>query len=355
MDTVATQYGNDISALACPSVSLCVAADREGNTVTSTSPTGGAAAWQLQLVDAVPTLVSVWCGQGFACVAGDTGGNILTSPDPSAGSASWRPVHISDTTMGWVGCYPAGLCAAATGNGMLVSLDPTAGAWASVGGDAAQSTIGDCPTPNLCVELPTAIPAPTSLLVSDGPLAPRRPVVLTLPGSTYLQAQAVSCASAHLCVSPVTDYVLAGNAYWPRRALIATTTSPGVPGSWTVDPQPAPTLNAISCPAVTLCVGPASGHQVAFTTDPAAGTRSWHVSRAPAPLTWITCPSPGASTVLVRASRRATIAVPLNAAARRRLRRQHVLRLALTITSIGKRTNVLSRQTYIARTDRHRR
>ncbi len=43
--------GTLISAVSCPSVSLCVAADQGGNILTSTDPTGGANAWTGATVD----------------------------------------------------------------------------------------------------------------------------------------------------------------------------------------------------------------------------------------------------------------------------------------------------------------
>jgi hypothetical protein len=41
-------------AVSCPSVSLCVAGDQNGNVLTSTDPTGGANAWTIVPVDRPP-------------------------------------------------------------------------------------------------------------------------------------------------------------------------------------------------------------------------------------------------------------------------------------------------------------
>ena len=46
-------FGNPdpLYGVSCPSSGLCVAVDRAGNVVTSTNPTGGAAAWTVTDVD----------------------------------------------------------------------------------------------------------------------------------------------------------------------------------------------------------------------------------------------------------------------------------------------------------------
>ena len=40
--------GNTLQAVSCPSATLCVAVDNDGNAITSTNPTGGAGAWTVK-------------------------------------------------------------------------------------------------------------------------------------------------------------------------------------------------------------------------------------------------------------------------------------------------------------------
>jgi hypothetical protein len=82
---------NDITGISCPAVSLCVAVDRTANAITSTSPTGGAGAWNVANIDQAPYspgLTGVSCPATSLCVATVSdlsGGNVLTSTNPTGG------------------------------------------------------------------------------------------------------------------------------------------------------------------------------------------------------------------------------------------------------------------------------
>jgi hypothetical protein len=293
VDTVDSQYENQIQSVACPSTQLCIAADREGNVAGSSDPASPSASWQLGLVDAVPVPDDISCGPGSVCVAVDSGGNILTSSNPVAGAASWHPLHVSGNALTWVGCYPEDLCVTALSGGLLASADPLdAAAWA--GAPIAGPTVpAQCPTTSFCVDLEGALAPPTTFAISVGPLSPQRPVVLTGSGNEWMSMHAVSCPSAAFCVGLVTARRLVGDVWWPQRELIAISTNPASRRAWTIDSTPAPELNAVACPSPTLCIGTIADGKVAATTDPSGGTRTWKTSTAPAgkTLTWITCPS----------------------------------------------------------------
>src|SRR5581483_6109801 len=53
--------GELVTAISCPSASLCVAVDNIGNVITSTNPTGGASAWTVTSVDSPNALLAVSC------------------------------------------------------------------------------------------------------------------------------------------------------------------------------------------------------------------------------------------------------------------------------------------------------
>src|SRR5207342_832113 len=80
--------------VSCPSTSLCVAVDDEGNVVTSTSPTGGAGAWTVTGVDGSNEFVGVSCPSTSLCVAADFDGNIVTSTDPTGGASKWTVTAV---------------------------------------------------------------------------------------------------------------------------------------------------------------------------------------------------------------------------------------------------------------------
>jgi hypothetical protein len=56
-------YGihNPLQGVSCPSISLCVAIDQEGDVVTSTDPTGGAATWVIADVEGTDRFTGISC------------------------------------------------------------------------------------------------------------------------------------------------------------------------------------------------------------------------------------------------------------------------------------------------------
>lgn len=87
---------NDLLAVSCPSASLCVVGDANGDVLTSTRPTRGAGAWRTMRIDGTRLLLAMSCPSLSLCVAGDNDGNILTSTDPAGGAKSWRRIHVEN-------------------------------------------------------------------------------------------------------------------------------------------------------------------------------------------------------------------------------------------------------------------
>ncbi len=117
-----------LSALSCPSVSLCVAGDWDGDVVTSTDPTGGSGAWTAAYVDtdqegahdgAVQAIIgNISCVSAALCAASDGTGGVVTSSDPTRGASAWRLSRAAPVTDGQGGggfwslsCPSAWLCA----------------------------------------------------------------------------------------------------------------------------------------------------------------------------------------------------------------------------------------------------
>jgi hypothetical protein len=97
---VAHVCGESLTAVSCPSVSLCVASAWNGDVLTSTDPTGGAGAWSSAHIDTSvldipppsgsPASISfISCPSTSLCVATDQAGNVLASQDPAGGPAAW--------------------------------------------------------------------------------------------------------------------------------------------------------------------------------------------------------------------------------------------------------------------------
>src|SRR5262249_20629400 len=97
---VEVDSGASISAVSCPSMALCVAADFHGNVVTSTNPTGGAQAWSIAQVDTEPlnsSLAGAICPSASLCIApasDHTGGNLAISTNPTGGAGAWTLTHV---------------------------------------------------------------------------------------------------------------------------------------------------------------------------------------------------------------------------------------------------------------------
>jgi hypothetical protein len=166
----AVDPGGDLPALSCPSVSLCVAADvdytkgspgnapsptRAGDILITTNPTGGASAWSKAAIDPGDDLSAVSCPSVSLCVATTYGGQLLTSTDPAGGASVWTkaPAGIN----GAVACPSISLCVAVGGPGDVVtSPDPTGGAntWTSAPIDVppgCPQTLAPCASESLFV------------------------------------------------------------------------------------------------------------------------------------------------------------------------------------------------------------
>ncbi len=264
-----------LNGLSCASVSLCVGVDWGGNVVTSSDPTGGAAAWTAtniydvgaETTDSAPNaLYGVSCPQpaGSLCVAVGEGG-IFTSSDPAGGAGAWTHVGSGVGVHGLaVSCPSALLCVAASGYSgeLLTSTDPTGGpgAWKAVAGGPRQVTGVSCPTESLCVGVDDAGDVVTS---SDPAGGAKAWTVTHVAGGGFAD---VSCPSASLCVT------VGGSG-------VMTSTDPAGGGSaWTLQQAASPSSNSfdqVACASVSLCVASESNGEIAESADPTGGAGAW--------------------------------------------------------------------------------
>jgi hypothetical protein len=159
--TTVDVYG--LTAISCPSPSLCVALDENGQVATSTDPTGGPAAWKSFGVDqGSADFSAISCPTAFLCVAVDDDGNVATSTDPTGGSSAWTLTNVSSDITGLprldsIACPSTTFCViGALSNSALVSSDPTggSGSWTPVQvvaqGEEAMFGLS-CPSNGFCV------------------------------------------------------------------------------------------------------------------------------------------------------------------------------------------------------------
>jgi hypothetical protein len=290
-----------IALASCPSVSLCVAQDVRGNLFSSHKPTGGPSAWTMSpgpgaavpcpsLLCAPPTAIS--CPSDSLCIAVDRQGNIYTTSDPAAGPEAWTETQTGPAN--WTGaatkvtvelaCPSAQLCVAFDDDGSVLTIDPTAGpdAWAVTPGVDPPSHIGlgglslSCPSATLCVAVDGAGNALTSTDPAGGASAWKLAKIDLVDNGL----KAVSCPSPSLCIAVDFD------------SVITSTNPTGGAGAWkrvrlTSDAYAA--FDDVSCASVSFCV--AVGGPLAVTQDPTGGASAWKIGGGLG-VSRLACPSP---------------------------------------------------------------
>jgi hypothetical protein len=275
---------NYLNGVSCPSSGLCVAVDNNGDVVTSTDPTGGAATWTVTDVDGSNLLSGVSCPSSGLCVAVDSAGNAVTSTNPTAGAAAWTVTDVDSTNgLDGVSCPSSGLCVAVdTVGNVVTSTNPTGGtaAWTVTHVDDSNWPLGvSCPSSGLCV----AVDLSGDVVTSTNPTGGAAAWTVTNVESNYLVG--VSCPSSGLCVAVA------------AHGDVVTSTNPtGGAAAWTVTNVDGPTwLTGVSCPSSGLCVAVDNGGNVVTSTNPTGGTAAWTVTNVDGSngLSGVSCPSSG--------------------------------------------------------------
>jgi WD40-like Beta Propeller Repeat len=262
-----------LTAVSCPSASLCVAGDEAGTILSSTNPTGGPITWSLAPVLPNGSIGGISCPSISLCVA--VGGqDMLTATDPSAGASAWTKTTLGQGAYaGTISCPSVSLCVAGGGGAgidggaaVLTSTDPTGGAgfWSSVpvaAGDEIVDAVS-CPSVSLCVAATNKGDVFTSTNPTGGVSAWTK---TTIDQGHFLSA--VSCPAVSLCVvtNDTPDLFIStnpagGTSAWMKTTLDQAKTVAGV--------------DSVSCPSVSLCVGGGIGN-VLTSTDPTGGATAW--------------------------------------------------------------------------------
>jgi hypothetical protein len=284
--SVATGAG-PLSAISCPSESLCVAVESGGRILRTLDPAAPTPSWGTAFV-AEPGLKSVSCTTQGLCVAvgGHEGHEAFTSHDSGA---SWSPAPAADTKGALTGVACVGpLCVAVDSAGRaLATENPGASNWPASEidpGTSLQSVA--CSTASSCVAVDAAGRAFGSERPLSGAWAHRRIGVAPLA--------AVSCAPSGPCaaVDGEGDALVSANA-----------ASPG--STWLSTPVTGSALGAVSCAASGLCVA-VDEHGDAFASDnPLSAVPTWSVSSTAggASLTGVSCVAGGICTAVDAAGR----------------------------------------------------
>lgn len=269
-----------IRGVSCPSPQLCVAVTGEGYVYSSTDPTGSGGDWHVADIDGDGRdthLLGISCPTAELCVAvsGEryTSGKVLTSTDPTGGAAAWNVTQLDETLdLRGVSCGTPTLCVAVAEQGrLLFSTNPTGGAaaWKELGTPGGPGNLQgvSCATSVLCV----AGNAGGNLIATTSPAVASS--WRETDGGASVQVTGVSCLSSRQCVavdnnggvmtsSDPTD----GDGGWSRTTLIPYVQPAGQGG------EPLNGLFGVSCPSSSFCALVAADGQIFTSTDPFAAT-----------------------------------------------------------------------------------
>lgn len=165
--TALTPIPDQLTGVACPSTTLCVAATSSGEVLTSQDPGDPTPDWTspARLTGATPQefIASLNCPTTSFCSAVSTdasgaSGAVLTTTNPAGGAGTWTTDPLGQVSA--VTCPDTSLCVALDGANLLTSTDPTdpSPAWTTTAAPPlpvqpapVQPTLADCPTTSLCV------------------------------------------------------------------------------------------------------------------------------------------------------------------------------------------------------------
>jgi hypothetical protein len=284
---------NELTAISCPSPSLCAAVDTAGNVLASTDPTRGVDSWKATRVDALG-LSGISCPSETFCAVVSDDDDVVTSSDPTGDADAWTIASIGQPLRaGRVSCASRFLCAAVGFGGLAVSGDPAgASAWDFEDMDDVNGI--SCPSQSLCVAV-TGFGNYGRILTSTDPAdltSWRDAGRLPLPPS-YSSLSDVSCASASLCVATVGHGVGAPQGR-PRNILTSTHPTAGAAAWKPAKGVSRPRLDAVSCHSGSLCVAIKRSGEALSSTHPTGGAHAWKretIKSARFPLTAISCAS----------------------------------------------------------------
>ena len=260
-----------LTAVSCPSISLCVAADAAqfSNMHVTTNPSGGAASWSANAgvgQNSFQSINAMSCPTTSLCVASDNAGWIYWSTNPAANAWSDTGVGVNGgASLRAISCASASLCVAAGSNGNIVwSTNPTggAGAWTQANASDLNLVLSiSCPTVALCVAGDDAGNIITSTNPTGGALE-------------WISADAVSGDIIRGMSCPTTSLCVAGD---DAGFAIHSTNPTGGLAAWSSEHVATGFrfLPAISCPTTTFCVGGDSGGGVIETIVPTGLDTDW--------------------------------------------------------------------------------
>jgi hypothetical protein len=270
-----------LEAVSCASPLLCALTTYDGWIFASTDPSGGTDAWSAVNVNekgqrGAAHLISISCPSPSFCAAvsggsnNANGGRVLTSVNPIAGQ--WQTTELgSQLDLRSISCGTPSLCvAAAYGDRLFASTDPTggAGAWKAV---ATPTGAGDLEGASCFSTLLCAVGNMTgNILTTTNPAAGGGATWRAANAGGSVQITGISCPDADACVAvdnngdvmTSTDPT-GGASDWHFENLM-----PFIP-----EGQPHNALFGASCASTSLCALVAGEGRIFTSTEPFATNR----------------------------------------------------------------------------------
>lgn len=276
----------NLQHVSCPTTSFCATNDLAGYVYASTNPGAASPTW-VATASPVGSVGSVLtCASSALCIATDGQDSVRISTNPGAATPVWSaPVDITpgSNPITAISCPTVTFClAGSTGGVAYRSVNPTAASptWTEITTRAGYNVRGlSCPTADMCTASGNA-----------GAITSTNPGAAT-PVWRYRALPAlgsVSCGTASFCLVP--DFSDAGG-YVTRDASLP---SPSPNWSPTGDIFGTNTLVSAACPSESLCLAGDDHGRIFNTTNPTALGPAWHVTVPPGfggPIVSVECPS----------------------------------------------------------------
>jgi hypothetical protein len=228
-----------LASVSCASVNLCVAVDRHGRAFATNNPLGGP--WSGRAIPGSTALTGVSCPTEALCVAVDEAGKVFVSSDPGSPGASWTEAAAPGVVLRGVSCTGAGCVAVDSAGDVLASSN----GWLPHPVDASHNMTGiSCISPLECI----AVDATGNALASADSGAPA-PTWSSTPIDVPGGLAGVSCASSGLCVA-------IGNH---GEALASDNPSAAAPGWLASSADGGEALTGVSCLPSGFCAA-VDGH-----------------------------------------------------------------------------------------------
>lgn len=305
-----------------------------GGILTSTNPTGGAAAWQTAPFD-IYSFTTPSCAQGgptTLCVAAgmsiggtsEPGPTLYASENPGGGAGAWKAIPITtaeDAELLAPSCPSTKLCVEVASNGQtFTSTEPTiASSWHAGTNTGLESVTSlSCPTTTFClaygagrIETTTnpgsenenwteppasgftstesdiscfadsALPSPSALClagVAGEPSGdPGKVLISPDGGKTWLLKSLTSYSGVPLAFSCVSGSLcLSGTG--SGAVVNSPNAAQGSSSSWSAPVSAAPgisSLGELACSSPSLCVGADGAGNVLTSTNPSGGAGAW--------------------------------------------------------------------------------